>query len=343
MQDRKVRYVDLVGTHPPVTAVSTWARRSRWLRIGRRGAPPEESDAQWAPPYDGDEALYTARTPEPWPPAPPDPPPPRMPEGSAGDDGSARPSSRPDKRRIVAIGAAVALLATWVAVAVFLAPGGSKATGLAQGNGSPTPGSNSYGYGFGSGAGPGAFSRRGTSGVIQSVVGPTITLLDRSGATVTVRTSTDTAYTKTVKASVQQIHAGDTIVASGLYTAANATVTAGRVSILRATGTIPGGGRTFSAAGGNTVVGTVTSIGGDHLTVDLSDGTLLTVILSPSVTMTAPVAGSLRELARGESITVRGQGDGDGALIASQVDEGTSTGFFGAGPGGFTPSGVVQS
>jgi hypothetical protein len=213
---------------------------------------------------------------------------------------------------------------------------------LAQGDGSPTPSSNSYGYGFGVGVGPGGFSRRGTSGVIESVVGPTITLLDRTGATVTVRTSTDTAYTKTVKASVQQIHAGDTIVASGLYTAADATVTAGQLSILRATGTIPGGGRTFSASGGNTVVGTVSSIAGEHLMVDLFDGTLVTVILSPSVTMTAPVAGSLRELARGESITVRGQGDGNGGLLASQVDEGTSTGFFGAGSRGFAPN-VVQS
>jgi len=278
-----------------------------------------------------------------------------MPEESAGDDQSADGSKRPGRRRAAAVGATVAVLATWVVVAVFVAPGGSKTNSLAQISGAPTAGNTGYGYGFGGGNGgaPGGFSRRGTSGVIQAVAGPTITLLDRSGASVTVQTTTQTAYTKTVNVGVHQMRAGDTIVASGLYSAANATLTAGRVTILGTSGTIPGGGRAFSATQGNTAVGTVTSIAGDQLTVDLSDGSLLTVIMSPSVTVSAPMAGSLRDLVQGESITVRGPSDANGDVEASQIQEGTNAGFFGPGfgrspinSGGsfhLTPAGVMQS
>ena len=82
-------------------------------------------------------------------------------------------------------------------------------------------------------------------------------------------------------------------------------------------------------------MGRVGGIDGDGLTLKQFDGTELSVVISPSATVTAPVPATLRDMARGDSITVRGSVGADGDVVAYQVQEAPSAGYFGPpGSGG---------
>jgi hypothetical protein len=247
---------------------------------------------------------------------------------------------------VVAIGAAAAVVAAWVGVAVFAGPAHTK-TNTAGALNSSTPDTAApqapNGYG--------AYNRRGTSGVVQSVDGATVTVLDGDGQSVAVHTTTATTFVKTVPVSVGEVTPGDTIMASGVYSDANATLTAGRIAILDAgggQGQGQGGSRGFPVDGGNYATGTVGAITGDHLTLNLFDGTALTVLVTPQVMVTAPAAGALSDLTKGKSITVRGQVGDSGDVNAYQIQEGTIGDLFGhqplanAGSFGLTPR-QVQS
>ena len=189
----------------------------------------------------------------------------------------------------------------------------------------------------------GGIYRGATGGVVQSVDGLTLSLLDRNGQSVAVHTTASTAFVKIVPVSVAQLKAGDTISASGVYSGANGPLVAGRIAILAPGAATPGPGRTFAGSQGASAMGRVGGIDGDGLTLKQFDGTELSVVISPSATVTAPVPATLRDMARGDSVTVRGSVGADGDVVAYQVQEAPSAGYFGSAGFGRDPTRGVGS
>jgi hypothetical protein len=136
---------------------------------------------------------------------------------------------------------------------------------------------------------------------------------------------------------------GEIIAASGVYSGVNGTLVAGRIAIVASGPANLGPGRPFAGGQGNVATGRVGAIDGDHLTLLQFDGTELSVVISPSAAVTAPVAATIRDMARGDSITVRGSVAADGDLVASQVQEAPGAGYFGSAGFGRNPSGSAQS
>jgi hypothetical protein len=313
------------------------------FRRRRKIGLEEVPDSHWAPPSEPDETFHYVRTPQPWPPPPPAPPAQPEPEDGSRAETPAAVGQRSPTGRVVAIGVAAAVVAAWVGVAVLAAPAHTKAntTGALDGTSTDTAAPQApNGYG--------ASNRRGTTGVVQSVDGATVTLLDGNGESVAIHTTAATTFVKTVPVSVEKVVRGTTIVASGVYSEANATLTAGRIAILDAGGG-QGGSRGFPVDGGNYATGSVGAITKDHLILNLFDGAALTVLITPQVVVTAPAAGSINDLTRGKPITVRGQVGDNGEVDAYQIQEITIGDLVGRQPSantgslGLTPGRVVQS
>ena len=246
-------------------------------------------------------------------------------------------------RRAVAIGAAVIVVAGWVGVAVFRTPAhtaaptagdAASATGNAD---APVPS-------------PARTGRRATIGVVQFVNGDTLTLLDGNGQSIAVHTGDSTRFTKTVPVGVGRLATGDTIVAFGVYSEASASFVAGRITIVSETGAAQGFGRTFTGGEGDSASGTVTAIAGTELTLNGSDGRMLTVDVAPSATVMAPAVGSIGDMAPGKPIAVRGAVADNGDIDAYQIQEGATGSPVGVGPEplhgtgslGLTPGLTVQ-
>jgi hypothetical protein len=208
---------------------------------------------------------------------------------------------------------------------VFVAPGHTRTATTGADNGNQTPFGNLGQGGFGQGG----YLRRGTSGTVESVHGTTLTLLNRQGQPVTVTTSPDTLFTKTVVGSVRDVRTGETIVASGVLADATDTLTAGRIAVLGA-GPAPGA-RPPGTTQGGVAIGQVTADAGDSLSVTNVDGTSLTVVLAPSTVVTRTATGSLADLRTGEQVAVRGIVNPDGSVTASMVQQGGGPGVFGGG------------
>ncbi len=227
-------------------------------------------------------------------------------------------------------GVAVLALSAWVGVAAVSGPKPSRtATAGAAGNGFPTTG------------GPGGYSGRGTAGTIQSVHGPDLILLDRQGATVPVTTSSQTVFLKTVVGALRDVKRGDTIVASGVFSASGEALTAGRIAVLRSRGRTPGGpaspgARTLAPNQPAVATGTVAAMAADTWTIDMTDGTSLAVLVGSSTAVTTTTTGSLADLKAGDTVMVRGTVNDDGSVDASQIQQGGGSAVFGGGQfGGF--------
>jgi hypothetical protein len=97
-----------------------------------------------------------------------------------------------------------------------------------------------------------------------------------------------------------------------------------------------GGGAGAAARGGFTA-GTITAIDGSTLTVKLADGSSVTVNTSSSTAVTKSSTASVSDLASGDTVTVVGAKDANGAVTATRISDGQlGLGGFGARPGGPT-------
>jgi hypothetical protein len=101
-----------------------------------------------------------------------------------------------------------------------------------------------------------------------------------------------------------------------------------------AAGGFPGGGTAPDAMGGFTS-GTVVSVDGSTVVLELTDGSQVTVTASADTTVTTTEDSSVDALAAGDTITVVGDADDAGIVTATTISEG-ATGFDG-GMGGGTP------
>ena len=107
-----------------------------------------------------------------------------------------------------------------------------------------------------------------------------------------------------------------------------------------------GGERPDGATGGGTgdaptggmggfTSGTVTGIEGDVVTLELEDGSTVTITATDDTTVTTTDDATVSDLAEGDSLTVMGEADADGNVAATSITEGASG--FGGGMGGGTP------
>jgi hypothetical protein len=246
-------------------------------------------------------------------------------------------------------GVAVVAVSTWVGVAVLAAPSPARtATATSSGGTFQAPG----------GGGDGFF-RRGTTGTIQSVHGPTLTLIDRQQQPVLVTTTAQTVYTKAVVGSARDVKRGDFIMVSGVLSEADSTLTAGRVTILGAASPslgarlLPPGGRTPATTSIGVATGTVTDTNGDSWTLNQFGGGLVTVLVGPATIVSRMGSGSLSDLKPGQTVVVRGSVSDDSSIVAADVQEGGDLGGFGGGAlgrapqdgatTGFGPDGSTQS
>jgi uncharacterized protein YaiE (UPF0345 family) len=99
------------------------------------------------------------------------------------------------------------------------------------------------------------------------------------------------------------------------------------------TGVMPGQGGMASGAGFTR--GTVESNDDGTLTITTSDGETVTVTTGSTTTVTTTIDGDVADLAEGDTVTIVGEADSDGAVAATAITEGESgLGGFGGAPGG---------
>jgi hypothetical protein len=92
-----------------------------------------------------------------------------------------------------------------------------------------------------------------------------------------------------------------------------------------------GGAAGGGAPGGGFTAGTITGISDGTITIQLADGTSLTVSTTADTTVRVTTEADLTSLATGDEITVIGQKDASGDLAATAISEGAG------GPGGGFP------
>ncbi|MGN8048106.1 hypothetical protein ACTJKO_00355 [Curtobacterium sp. 22159] len=83
------------------------------------------------------------------------------------------------------------------------------------------------------------------------------------------------------------------------------------------------------ARSGNAMVGTITGVSGDTLTLTTASGSTEKVIVPPTARVSTTQQSSLSALSKGEYVTVLGTGGGSGSITARAVTEGTGFGGFG--------------
>jgi len=254
-------------------------------------------------------------------------------------------------------GAVTAIVALGIGFMMTRSSGTSNAATTSS-NADPNAAAN--GAPFAGGARPGA------RGEVTKLDGADITvqMTDQSGATSTVlvRTSADTAYTKSVSGSLSDLKVGDNIVVNGdssngpiVATSINDTgdSTFGRGANRNGgqppsgfsgappngfSGAPPNGGSfpTPPAGGqgqpGGFTIGQITDIQGSTITVSGFTGDTVTVTTNGSTTFTVMKSASLADIKVGDTITATGDSS-DGVVTATSVRIG-DTGF-GPGGGGF--------
>jgi hypothetical protein len=199
--------------------------------------------------------------------------------------------------------------------------------------------------GGGAARGPGGM---GTQGTITAINGATITVKTAAGTT-KVTTSAATMVSVAKTGTVTDIAIGDHVMVAG--TTAGTKITASRIvdrgkTAMSATGQAgsagappsgpsggpPSGGGPQFGGSGRPTDGTVTKVNGSTITIQGTDGKPYTVATGSSTKVTIESAGSLSNLAKGDTIHVMGQTGSSGAVTASSIVDGADVGFGAGGP-----------
>lgn len=181
----------------------------------------------------------------------------------------------------------------------------------------------------GAAASPGAFRRGALAGTVSSFDGTTLVLATRQGGTVDVQTSGSTAVTRSVSGTVSDLVPDVTVVVSGPLNA-DGTYAASTIVI----GALGTGGAGFGRRTGTR--GTVKAVNGADVILTTAQGSLVTVVTSPSTVVTKTVAGTLGDLTPSKAVTVTGSQNADGTYTATRIVIGGAAfgGFGGFGGGG---------
>lgn len=229
----------------------------------------------------------------------------------------------------VAAGVAAAVVVIGGVVIITRSGGSTSAQTTTQSGGAAPSGSgNGYGYGYGGGRRPGG---RGAQGQISAINGATLTLQtsDQNGtaATVQVTTTAATSYTDTAQGAVGDLAVGDSVVVSG-QTSSDGSLAATRIADR---GTLSGQGAPNGGQGrpnGSFTAGSIGSIDGSTITVELDDGTSMAVTTSADTAVTITRQSALSDLAVGQTIRVVGTLNGS-TVTATAIQSGDLGGGFG--------------
>ena len=161
----------------------------------------------------------------------------------------------------------------------------------------------------------------GVTGTVSAVSGDSITLTGKDGKTYTINAA-QAAVDKVSTISVGQIAAGDTLRVDGTVFGTNVTAAHIMDGTLPAHGLRGGFGRGGMGPG---VVGTISAINGNSLTVAGKNGTTYTVDATSAKVMvftqgSAPTTGSLSSLKVGDTVGVRGTVSGTNVTATGIVD-----------------------
>ncbi|MDQ6614474.1 MAG: DUF5666 domain-containing protein [Actinomycetota bacterium] len=264
-------------------------------------------------PWEGDTGAISAFGP------PPDPP------AATSLAGSPEPHSMgPSRRTWLAGGLAAALFGIGGLFGIQAVTHHSHATAAARGPG--FGGGGFPGGGFGGGV-------VGTFGSIRSISGTTLTLSAPDGSTVMVATSSSTAVTKAAAGAVADIKAGDHIVVRGRSEAGG--VTAALITDRGAGGTAGDPGAPPGI--GNSLSGTVASVGNGTFTVAEAGGNPVKVSTTASTVVTVIQPSDVLALAVGDNVQVSGPST-NGTVAAISIESGAA-GVGPGGPGGGGPGG----
>jgi hypothetical protein len=190
----------------------------------------------------------------------------------------------------------------------------------------------------------------GTFGTITAITGTTLTVKDRSNATIRVETTTDTRITATKSVTATAIAVGDRITAAGNRKGTTvAATTVNDMGAVTRTFTNPergtrdrgyglpsgAGGGNFATPGGSTgfAIGTVKSVNENTIVVTGFDNTTTTITVSATTKITKEAAATLADLKVGQAVRVNGTTGSDGTITAVAINEGAA-GFGGPGFGG---------
>ena len=163
----------------------------------------------------------------------------------------------------------------------------------------------------------------GVTGTVSAVSGTTIMLTGKDGKTYSIDAAS-TTVDKVSSISVSGIAAGDTLRVDGTVSGTNVTATHIMDGTLPAYGPHGGFGRGPEGRGPG-VVGTISAISGNTLTVAGKNGTTYTVDASGARVMTfargqKPAASTLASLKVGDTVGVRGTVSGTSVTATSVVD-----------------------
>jgi hypothetical protein len=250
---------------------------------------------------------------------------------------SPEPPRSPRSKQLL-FGAGAAVLAVIVAVGLLISRGGASP---AKTTTVPAAGATGAANGGRQGARP------GTSGVIASKSGSSMTVTTANGQTVQVATTGSTVVTRTVSTTLSGIHVGDHVVARGTTTgsamaATGVTDFGANAPTANASGGngFGGGGGGGRAAGSNGSAanrqanpgaqGTVTAVSPSGLTINDATGATITVTTNGSTTFSATTTSTFASLVVGEQVQVTGSTGSDGAVTATAIRVGGG-GFGGNG------------
>jgi hypothetical protein len=246
-----------------------------------------------------------------------------------------------------------------LAVAIVAVGAFFVAKSIAGGSGTPSAVASTGNGNTNSGNGNGgpAFQTRfpGANGEITAINGSTLTLKDRQGQSVQVKTTNSTTVTVEKTVGVDAIKTGDRITVAGDGSGSAIAATRITVTDLQINGRgggqggpppagAPGGGnftpptggqrRNFGGENGNGqapggfAVGTVTKVDGGTITIKSFDGATKTVTTSSTTKVMKGEKGSLSDLKVGQNVRATGDKDSAGNVTATAINEGA--GGFGA-------------
>ena len=185
-----------------------------------------------------------------------------------------------------------------------------------------------------------AANQNGVVGRVTGVNGSSLSVQNAAdNTTITVVTSGATVFTKLVAGTMNDLKMNDFVAVQGdktgdnAYTARTITGTNAQANAGAAVGGFPGagGGRpaamgtmTAGGAGGanGQIVGRITEMSGDTVTLNGLDGSVITVMTTPMTKVQTTQSAALSDIKTGDSLIVVGERAGDNVTARLVTDQG---------------------
>jgi len=185
--------------------------------------------------------------------------------------------------------------------------GPTPTPGAAGGTISPGQGGQQRGAGGFTGGQGGPFAR----GTISKIEGTTLTVTTAQGSSVTVRLTDKTTYQQSMTISLADVKTGDPVLVAGREQQ-DKSIAAVSITVSGALGSEPGFGQARS------LTGTVQTIEGQTITMQTATGPIK-VSVGEQTQLRKVVAATQADLKAGDTVTITGQTDTTGVLVATTV------------------------